>query len=102
MMFKKRARAIGPALLGAAAVTGALIPGSFASVHTVRAAAPIYMVTNDAFHPTGFTRNFNPYVATNMDYTNGAIYEPLMIITPAAIPTPGWPPAPPSRPTAKR
>jgi len=83
MMFKKRARAIGPALLGAAAVTGALIPGSFASVHTVRAAAPVYMVTNDAFHPTGFTRNFNPYNPNAMDYTNGAIYEPLMIITPA-------------------
>jgi peptide/nickel transport system substrate-binding protein len=77
----KPARVTIPAVVSMAALGSALLPASL-TPHTVKAASPIYMVSDDAFHPTGFTRLFSPYIATTMDYTWGAVFEPLMIITP--------------------
>ena len=82
MSFKMRARAIAPALLGAVALTVALVPSAFNPMPAAKAANPIYLVSNLTQNATGFTRNFNPFNANAADWTLGAIYEPLMIITP--------------------
>jgi peptide/nickel transport system substrate-binding protein len=77
MKFSPRVKVLGPCLLAAA--TLAL---SFAPASAQRAkASPMYLVAYTNFHPTGFTRLFNPYNPNPMDFTIGAIYEPLMIIT---------------------
>ncbi len=82
MSFKMRARTIAPALLGAVALTVALVPSAFNPMPAAKAANPIYLVSNLTQNATGFTRNFNPFNANAADWTLGAIYEPLMIITP--------------------
>ena len=80
MALKLRTRAAVPTLLGAVALAGTLIPASVAT-HTVRAASPIYLTTNQNFHATGFTKNWNPFDANQNDDTKGTIYEPLYVIS---------------------
>lgn len=47
------------------------------------AASPIYLTTYQNNHST-FQRNFNPFMtAARLDFTQGAIYEPLMVFTTA-------------------
>jgi peptide/nickel transport system substrate-binding protein len=79
MKFKTRNRFTLPALLSGIALAAVLVP---ASIHSARAASPLYLTAYQNFHPTGFTRNFNPYNPNAMDFTTGAIYEPLEIISP--------------------
>ena len=80
MALKLRARVAVPTLLGAVALAGTLIPASVAT-HTARAASPIYLTTNQNFHATGFTKNWNPFDANQNDDTKGTIYEPLYVIS---------------------
>lgn len=80
MKFSPRAKVVAPCLLAAATLALSFSPAAARSAK----ATPLYLVAYTAFHPTGFTRNFNPYNANAMDFTVGAMYEPLMIITPAS------------------
>ena len=62
----------------------ALVPASGGTAHAKRAAASsVYLTAYQNNHST-FQRNFNPFMTqVRMDFTQGAIYEPLMIITTA-------------------
>src|SRR5437588_460144 len=77
-----RARIILPALLSALALSVALLPASTTSARSVRAASPVYLTSNTNFWTT-MVRNFNPFAPSALDFTKGAIYEPLYIITTA-------------------
>lgn len=79
----KPARVTIPAVVSMAALGSALLPASL-TPHTVKAVSPVYLTSYVSFHPTGFTRNFNPYNVNAMDFTIGAIYEPLEIMTPVS------------------
>src|SRR5438445_7712436 len=66
-----------------AVAAGPAYAGQKASRSTV--AAPTgsrYITTFQVFH-TSFVRNFNPFSPDALDFTAGAIYEPLYIITTA-------------------
>lgn len=70
------------ALLSLCALAGTLVPVSV-TARSARAASPIYVTSETSFHTT-MVRNFNPFTAaTTLDFTLGAIYEPLYIITTA-------------------
>src|SRR5581483_10835136 len=77
MKFSPRVKVIAPCLLAAATLALSFSPAAARSAK----AAPVYLVSYVSFHPTGFTRLFNPFNPDPMDFTVGAIYEPLMIIT---------------------
>lgn len=79
MKFTPRVKVLGPCLLAAATIALTLAPATTSAQRAK--ASPIYLVAYQSFHPTGFTRNFNPWNVNRMDFTTGAIYEPLMIIT---------------------
>ena len=80
MTLNLRTRVVLPALLGAGALAGALLPAGV-STHSAKAAGPIYLTSQTKFHGTGYTKDFNPFDANNMDFTNGAVYEPLYVIS---------------------
>jgi len=62
----------------------ALVPASMRTVHAKPAAASKIYVTTYQNGTNAFQRNFNPFMPTSrLDFTNGAIYEPLMIFTTA-------------------
>jgi len=65
------------------ALAGTLL-ASFA-VPAVQASAPKYLVAFQSEPSSGWTqRNFNPLIPSGaLDFTRGAIYEPLMVITQA-------------------
>jgi peptide/nickel transport system substrate-binding protein len=88
MKFSPRLTAAAPCLLAAATLALALAPATTAA--RAPRAAPVYLVAYQSFHPTGFTRNFNPYNVNYMDFTRGAIYEPLIIINWASSHTFPW------------
>jgi peptide/nickel transport system substrate-binding protein len=74
-----RSRFLAPALLGAAALAGGLIPAATSSAHQAKA-APIYLTTYQNFKTT-MSRNFNLFdPAGRMDFTDFGIYEPMMIV----------------------
>lgn len=81
---RTRTRFIAIALLSLCAVAGATLPPSLTAARAARSAAsPIYLTSLVNFHTT-MTRNFNPFASgTQLDFTLGAIYEPLYIITTA-------------------
>jgi peptide/nickel transport system substrate-binding protein len=73
-------------LLGLCALVVVLVTNVVASAApaaTAKATAghtcPVATGSGDAT----FTRNFNPYSGAKMDFTLGALYEPLLIVTPA-------------------
>ncbi len=72
--------------VAAALVAGvALAPMSTHAARQSAAASPIYLTSYSQTHTT-FVRNFNPFQpAAYLDFTQGAIYEPLMIVTTAGI-----------------
>jgi peptide/nickel transport system substrate-binding protein len=74
-----------PAVVAAIAFSMAmlpLVPGAPARAAHV-SASPSYLTAVQTSGST-FTRNFNPFqLANRRDFTNGAIYEPLMVITTA-------------------
>jgi len=84
--IRRRARAAQPPLVGASALLAALIPSQLPAANPVHAAVHaasthscvVYTGSGD----TTFVRNFNTF-ASPLAYTNGAIYEPLYIITTA-------------------
>src|SRR5207249_849725 len=83
MKSMARARRMLPALLSALALGVALIPASMVFARSTRAASPVYLTSNTNFWTT-MVRNFNPLAPTGyLDFTKGAIYEPLYIITTA-------------------
>jgi peptide/nickel transport system substrate-binding protein len=73
-----------PALFLVLVLGVALSPTSGGRAHASHlAASNVYLTTEQNFYST-FQRNFNPFMSTaRLDFTNGAIYEPLMIITTA-------------------
>lgn len=74
-----------PVLAAAFALSIVLMPTLGLGPHTPGAAAasPRYLTTFQNDHST-FQRNFNPFMSTSrLDFTQGGIYEPLMIITTA-------------------
>jgi peptide/nickel transport system substrate-binding protein len=79
MKLHPRVKVAAPCVLAAATLALALAPAT-TSARASRA-TPVYLVSYTSFHPTGFTRLFNPFNPDPMDFTVGAIYEPLMIIT---------------------
>ncbi len=81
--FLSRTLRVGMTGALAAAVTLAPLPRSAA--HAARArAASTYLTSFTSFHTTFSARNFNPFlIATQLDFTRGAIYEPLEILTTA-------------------
>jgi peptide/nickel transport system substrate-binding protein len=82
MKSSARARRMLPALLSALALSVALIPASMVSARSIHV-APVYLTSGTGFH-TSMVRNFNPFSTTGaLDFTAGAIYEPLYIITTA-------------------
>ncbi len=81
MKFHSRVRITVPALLGTATVFCAFFPTSRVTP-IANAASPLYLTSNLSFQATGITKNFNPFSPNQNDFTNGAVYEPLMIITP--------------------
>jgi peptide/nickel transport system substrate-binding protein len=84
MTTRIRLRGTAPVLFGALALTASLLPAAPGRWDAAaRAASPHYLITLQNFH-TVMTRNFNPFApTTSMDFTQGGIYEPLMVITPA-------------------
>ncbi len=74
-----RSRLLAPALLGAMALAGGLVPAATSSAHPAKA-APIYLTTYQNFKTT-MTRDFNLFdPAGRMDFTDFGIYEPMMIV----------------------
>jgi peptide/nickel transport system substrate-binding protein len=73
-------------LVAACVAAVALMPAGIGGPRaTTRAAAasPVYLTAIQSEHAT-FTRNFNPFAtASRLDFTQGGIYEPLMIFTTA-------------------
>ncbi|MGH2443641.1 MAG: ABC transporter substrate-binding protein, partial [Chloroflexota bacterium] len=71
-------------LIVAVAAITALLPVFSGSVGASRVtASPVYLTTFQNYHST-FQRNFNPFMtAARLDFTQGAIYEPLMVYTTA-------------------
>jgi peptide/nickel transport system substrate-binding protein len=82
MRLIARARIMRPALLSALALSIALMPPSITAARSGRAASPAYLVSFTNEH-TSMVRNFNPFSPNALDFTRGAIYEPLYIITTA-------------------
>jgi peptide/nickel transport system substrate-binding protein len=83
MLTRTTPRHLAPAALGAMALVLTLIPAPSHQVHAAAPkAAPKYLHAIQNFH-TVLTRNFNPFLATPNDFTNGGIYEPLVIMSPA-------------------
>jgi peptide/nickel transport system substrate-binding protein len=73
------------AALAFAITTAVLAPslGIGVALPHATAASPLYVTTLQTGAAT-FQRNFNPFMtAARRDFTNGAIYEPLMVITTA-------------------
>lgn len=83
MEFRPLARLWRPAL-GASLIAGlALAPMARTAAQVSRAATPIYLTAYSQTHTT-MVRNFNPFQpSAYLDFTLGAIYEPLLIITTA-------------------
>jgi peptide/nickel transport system substrate-binding protein len=71
-----------PALLSALALGIALMPPSITAARSGHAARPAHLVSFTNEH-TSMVRNFNPFSPNALDFTRGAIYEPLYIITTA-------------------
>ena len=82
MIQRRCARAALPALVSTGALLAALIPFHFTAANPVHAASNHSCVVYTGAGDTTFVRNFNTF-ASPLDYTNGAIYEPLYIITTA-------------------
>ncbi len=81
MKFTARNRFTLPALLSGIALAAVLAPASVGAARPH--AGPLYLTAMQNFRTT-MTRNFNPFgcnPTTSMDFTCGAIYEPLIIIT---------------------
>jgi peptide/nickel transport system substrate-binding protein len=79
MMGLSRKRLLAPALLGAMALTGSLIPAATTSAQHSKA-GPIYLTTYQNFKTT-MVRNFNLFdTAGRMDFTDFGVYEPMMIV----------------------
>lgn len=70
------------ALLSLCVAVGAALPAVTPARAARPAASPLYLTSLVNFHTT-MTRNFNPFSASALDFTLGAIYEPLYIITTA-------------------
>ena len=76
-----------PLLVASFTLAVVLVPalGIGARVPQAAAASPVYVTTYQAGH-SAFQRNFNPFLTqVRLDFTNGAIYEPLMVITTAGV-----------------
>ncbi len=85
MQRKTLTQTIRLAAAGTLAASVSLAPLSHGAARTAHAAAsPVYLTSYAAFHTTFSARNFNPFlIATQLDFTRGAIYEPLEIMTTA-------------------
>jgi len=60
----------------------ALTPASGSTAHATGTAASNVYLTSFVNYASTFQRNFNPFMSqARLDFTQGAIYEPLMIIT---------------------
>jgi peptide/nickel transport system substrate-binding protein len=90
--MKSRARPSGSRLRVASGLLGLCALVVVLVVNIVASAAPAATKAAAAGHPcpvaTGsgdstFTRNFNPYAGSRLDFTRGAIYESLIVQTPA-------------------
>jgi peptide/nickel transport system substrate-binding protein len=85
MHLRPRIPASRPLLAAAITLVAVLTPalGMGTGVGRATAASPVYVTSLQTGAAT-FQRNFNPFMtAARRDFTNGAIYEPLMIITTA-------------------
>src|SRR4051794_13779825 len=92
--MKSRARPSGSRLRVASGLLGLCALVVVLVVNIVASAAPAATKAAAAGHPcpvaTGsgdgtFARNFNPYSGAKLDFTLGALYEPLVIVTPAGV-----------------
>src|SRR4051812_18288977 len=92
--MKSRARPSGSKLRVASGLLGVCALVVVLVVNIVASAAPAATKAAAAGHPcpvaTGsgdatFTRNFNPYAGSKLDFALGALYEPIVVQTPAGV-----------------